>query len=188
MNFKLSTLAAAAALFACWLPDARADTLITTIHHWKVTDSRELSLCRARGDYADGNYLDFYINKVGALSIALTNPKWNIPAGKYSVVSWIDRVSPTTFHAESEDNFVMWHPVLDDNAVGLISNGRTMYIRVGSETYSYDLAWSGQMLKAVAACAAKYMDAANPFAGQPSASAPPANPFAETTSNPYRRM
>jgi hypothetical protein len=192
MNFKLSTLAAAAALLVnCSAPVMAGDYVpLRTIGHWQLRASDHV--CDASGVFRDGTRLEFAINTKGALIISVVNPKWSIPKGVYDVVMQVDRAEAKTFAAEAHNAAVDWVIPLTEESLNLLSFGRTLYAKVGTQSFQYDLALSEPVIKALSACIGQRMASANPFAAQqsaaPPAAAPPANPFAETTSNPYRRM
>ena len=103
----------------------------------------------------------------------------------------VDRVPPVTFRGEAGDTgrvVSVWWKLTPDE-INLVSYGAVLNATVGKAEYQYRLVGSEAMLKALVKCAAERMGVVNPYAGTaPQASAPPANPFAETTSNPYRRM
>jgi hypothetical protein len=127
----------------------------------------------------------------GAGRISVMNERWSIPQGEYPVTLSVDRVPPVTFRGEAGDTgrvVSVWWKLTPDE-INLVSYGAVLNATVGKAEYQYRLVGSEAMLKALVKCAAERMGAANPYAGTaPQASAPPANPFAETTSNPYRRM
>jgi hypothetical protein len=103
------------------------------------------------------------------------------------VTAQVDRSKLVTFRAAAQDGWVLWQYEqyeLNEPTLNLLSFGRTLYVTIGTETYQYDLVRSEAMLKELLRCAIERMPASNPFAAAP----PAANPFAETASNPYRRM
>jgi len=189
MNFKLSTLAAAAALLVNCSAPVMADswTPFGTIGHWHLTASDKS--CRARAEYQNGTYLSFALNGFGAAMISIENPGWHIPEGSYEVVTQVDRTAPEKVKATAQGDFLLFQFYFNEPTMNLLSYGRTLSVTVGTQSYQYNLVQSEAVLKALVKCVAPRLEAANPFAGQQSAAPPPAaNPFAETTSNPYRRM
>lgn len=198
MNSKLSTLAAAAALFtgftvfAGFSAPARADMVpLQTIAHWQI--SADAELCKARGEYQDGTSLIFYLNSKGAASVGIENLKWTaLPRGSYEIVTQVDRTAPITNEGLGGPGWVNWQVPFNEATINLLSYGNMLYVQVGSQNYRYKLDRSEAVWKALAQCIAPRMAVANPFAAGPQASAPAAppdaNPFAETHSNPYRRM
>jgi hypothetical protein len=186
MKNRFTTLAAAAAIFlGLSAPASAADELVSLgkVGLWQV--SADATLCRASLEYEDDAVLTFGINSKGGAGIAIENPKWSIPEGKYQVVSWVDRAKPTTFPATASGRAVIWEYPLNDEQFGLLSNGAVLHARIGRAEVRYRLDGSAAVLRALAGCAAERMRAANPFSGGP---APAEDPFAETASNPYRRM
>lgn len=186
MNFKLSTLAAAAALLVnCSAPAMAGDwTLQGAVGPWQMETTDKV--CKARTAYKNGTQLHFAINANGAAIIGITNPDWKIPKGSYDVVMQVDRAVPATVSATAKDHYLLFQVEFDEPTINLLSYGRTLFVTVGQQSYQYDLTMSEAMLKALAKCAAPLMASGNPFAQ--SAAPPAANPFAETRSNPYRRM
>jgi hypothetical protein len=193
---SLSTLAATAALFICLSAPAQAGDWASqgTIGPWRMAASA--SACEARAAYKNGTELIFAINARGANMIAIANPNWHIPKGSYEVVVQVDRSTPDKAKADADDDFLVFQFALNEPTINLLSYGRTLFLTVGQQNYQYDLVRSEAMLKALIACAGPRMASGNPFAGTPSAKAPPpgftevvpSNPFPETASNPYRRM
>jgi hypothetical protein len=187
MNFKLSALAVAAALLVNLMPEARADwTPLNKIGHWQIRSGA--GVCDASGVFADGTRLEFSINEHRVALVSVVDPKWSIPEGIYEIVMQVDRAPPQPLKAKGKGAWVMWDIPLTEESINLLSYGRTLRVTLGQTVVSYDLALSEAAWKAVAKCAAPMLEAANPFAGQQSAAPPASNPFAETTSNPYRRM
>lgn len=188
MTNRFTTLAAAATLFLGLSgPSAAAGntTLIEIVGHWKIQAAG--ALCEAVGEFDDGTTLSFLINSHGALMVAVINPNWRIPAGKYEVVMSVDRAEPGTFRASADGDYVYWQVPATEATLNLFSYGRALRAKIGQAYVSYDLRRSEAAIRALARCAAPRQETSNPFAG----SRPPAaddNPFAETASNPYRRM
>ena len=94
-----------------------------------------------------------------------------------------------------QNGWIVFGFALDEPTINLLSYGRTLYVTVGTQNFQYDLTRSEAVLKALIACIEPRMASANPFASKTPVAPPPgftevvpANPFAETTSNPYRRM
>jgi hypothetical protein len=133
----------------------------------------------------NGTTLAFAVYASGTAAILIQNRIWDIPSGAYPVTVSIDRASPSTFqtsfYAEEQALVLNWEISADE--VSRVSNGSVFYAKVGAANYQYSLSGSAEMLRAVLNCAGMLSRAANP-----QAKAPPANPFAETASNPYRRM
>jgi hypothetical protein len=194
MTNRFTTLAAAAALFTGFLVfagfsgPARAEMKpLQTIAHWKVT--ADDTLCDASGEFRDGTLLEFSINMNRVLVISVVNEKWSIPKGSYEVVMQVDRAEPHTVEADASGSHVIWPIALSEANLNLLSYGRTLNVQIGKALVSYDLAHTEAVLKALVRCAIPRLQAANPFSGAaPKASAPDANPFVETPSNPFRRM
>jgi hypothetical protein len=189
MTNRFTTLAAAVAIFVGFSAPAAADDYVPlqSIGHWKIRANA--TVCDARGTFEDGTRLDFSINAHAAVVFTVVNPSWRIPEGKYDVVTQVDRSAQRTSEADAFGDHVMWWTPVTEETINLLSYGRTLSVKVGQTVLSYDLALSEAVFKALVRCAAPRIAAANPFANTaPQASAPPANPFAETASNPYRRM
>jgi hypothetical protein len=189
MNFKLSTLAAAAALLVnCSAPVMAAGVAVPIgkVGGWDI--SRSPTWCSGQGEFANGTFLTFNIATTGAATINISSGNWDIPKGDYPVVVSIDRMPPVTFTGEADGVVIRMGWKLTPDEINLFSNGAVFRAKVGRASYEYGLNDSAGMLRAVIKCVSDLKDVANPFAGQPSASAPPTNPFPETTSNPYRRM
>src|SRR5687768_8696313 len=122
MTNRFTTLAAAAALFiGLSAPASAADELVLLgkVGLWQV--SADATLCRASLEYEDDAVLTFGINAKGGAGIAIENPQWSIPEGKYQVVSWVDRSKPITFPATASGRAVMWEYPLNDEQFGLLS-------------------------------------------------------------------
>jgi hypothetical protein len=182
-SMKSLLLAAAAALSLGFSAPAGAElTPIGAVGPWKIL--ADAGLCQAGATYKNGTQLSFFINTKAELWVSVSSDGWVIPAGDYVVETQVDRSQRAKHPAKVIDNWVLWQIAMADHNLNLLSYGRTLYLTVGSQEYQYDLTRSEAMLKALAKCAAERAAAANPFAG----STPPANPFAETASNPYRRM
>jgi hypothetical protein len=191
---SLPILAASAALFvgfsvvAGFSGAARAEMKpLHTIGHWKITAND--NLCLASGGYQNGTLLSFSINAKGGAMISVKNPGWHIPKGAYEIVTQVDRATPQRVKATAEDQFLVFEFWFNEPTINLLSNGRTMFLTIGTQSFEYDLMQSGAMLKALIACAGPRLASANPFNGTaPQARETPENPFVETPSNPYRRM
>jgi hypothetical protein len=193
MKSTLLPLAAAAALFLGFSAPVHAADEYVSIGKaggWDVIASS--FACVGSRAYANGTTLAFMMRTDGAGRISVMNERWSIPQGEeYPVTLSVDRVPPVTFRGEAGDTgrvVSVWWKLTPDE-INLVSYGAVLNATVGKAEYQYRLVGSEAMLKALVKCAAERMGAANPYAGTaPQASAPPANPFAETTSNPYRRM
>jgi hypothetical protein len=190
MKFKLSVLAAAAALFLGVAGPASAWTplkTIQTIGHWKI-EANEL-LCQADGKFANGTTLSFAMNAKGAWLVNVLDPRWSINKGDdYKVVMQVDQGPAATFTAWAQDTYVGWEIPETEATFNLLAYGRTLKAQIGSVVVSYDLAHSEAVLKSLARCIGPRMAAANPFAGS-SPSAPAETPAStETPSNPFRRL
>jgi len=184
---SLLPLTAAAALFFGFYGEARAAdgwTPLSKIGHWQIRHSSKV--CDASGVFADGTRLEFSINANQVGLITVVDPKWSIPKGDYDVVTQVDRAPSSKVEAHGEDSWVMWQIPLTEASINLLSYGRTLYLKVGQQTVSYDLALTEAVWKALAKCAAPMMAAANPFAGSPPRTETPAS--TETPSNPFRRL
>jgi hypothetical protein len=190
MKFKLPTLAAAAALLVnCAAPVlARSDiTVIEKIGHWTI--QADATRCEAVGAFEDDSSLSFLIDSRGVAVVGVGNRNWRIPNGEYEVEMRVDRAEQRTFRAMAEGHWVAWQVPFTEATLNLLSYGRAFRAKIGTAYVSYDLTRSEAAIKALVKCAVPRLATDNPFAGQsPQASAPPANPFAETPSNPYRRM
>jgi hypothetical protein len=184
---RFTTLAAAAALSLGFSAPAAAGemTPIGKVGLWEL--DADATLCRASLEYEDDAFLIFGINTKGGATVVIANPKWDIPEGTYQVVSWVDRGSPVTFTAKASGRAVIWGYPLNAEQIGILSRGAVLHARIGRAEVHYRLDGSAAMLAALTRCAASRMVEGNPFAGAPSAPAP-TDPFAETASNPYRRM
>jgi hypothetical protein len=187
MTNRFTTLAAAAALFIGLSAPAAADDYVTvaTVGTWTILADE--TLCKAQSEYEDGSTLTFGINAKGGAALSIDDPKWSIPEGEFPVVAWVDRIERRTFTATAKDTWIVFGFALNEGSIAALSNGAVLNLEVGRSTYRYRLTRSAEMLRALGACAAERMPKANPFAGSPS-SGGAANPFAETASNPYRRM
>jgi hypothetical protein len=183
MTNRFTTLAAAAALFiGLTAPAAAGDDFVSlgSIGPWSL--AADATVCRAEAAYKNGTSLDFFINSKGGAHMAVVHPNWNIPSGEYEVEVWVDRATATRFTAKATEGWVLWHFPLIERNVNLLSYGRTLYVKIGGQSYQYDLTRSKAMLEELARCAAARMTASNPFAGSP----PPAT--APASSNPFVRM
>lgn len=189
---SLLPLAAAAALFtgftvfAGFSAPATAGEMTSrgTVGPWEMTGGDKS--CMARKADKNGTHLSFAINAHGEAMIAIENPNWKIPKGKYEVVTQVDRTEAQRVGAEAEDFFLIFGFHLNEPTLNLLSYGRTLSVTVGTQTYQYELTRTEAMLKALGQCAAPFMAAANPFAGSPPAARTPAS--TETPSNPFRRL
>jgi hypothetical protein len=191
MKSTLPTLAAAAAaLFLGLSAPAAADDYVSlgSVGNWQIFKTS--THCTGTGGFRNGTRLTFNISPSGAATIVIFNNQWDIPEDKYSVTASVDRAQPVTLDALGGGKLVQMIWPLTPEQINLMSNGVVFRANVGVASYEYGLTGSGAMLRAVVNCAGDLAAAANPFAGQPSASAPPVptNPFPETASNPYRRM
>jgi hypothetical protein len=196
MNFKLSTLAAVAALLAFCLPEARAEDMapmefIGAVGQWRINANDKL--CQAKALYADDTVLEFVINSRGAAFISIENPKWTIPKGDYEIFWWVDRAPVTTHTAAGRNTWLWWQFPLNEESINLLSYGRTLYVMAGQQSYRYELVRSEAMLKSLLSCAGPRMATGNPFADPPPAAtsktpAPPVPASAESPSNPFRRL
>lgn len=183
----LLPLAVASALSLGFYGEARAETQpIGKVGHWQI--SADETLCKARGVYADGTSLDFYMNNQGGMWIGIENPKWAVPEGDYQVTMQVDRAAPTTHNAKGNGNFVMWFAMVEEPIINLLSYGRDLYAQIGAQTYHYQLVRSEAMLRALGQCAAPHIAAANPFSGSSPAGRTETPASTETPSNPFRRL
>jgi hypothetical protein len=186
---SLLPLAAAAALFLGFSAPAAAGDMVRleTVGPWQIYGNE--TLCRAQSPFVNGTTLYFYVNAQNGVSIAISNPKWRIPEGSYEVFAQVDRTPPGRMAATAKDGWLIFGIAATENDINLLAYGKTLYVTVGAQTYQYHLAGSAAMLTALAVCADTRPAAADPFGNALSASTPPSpNPFAETASNPYRRM
>jgi hypothetical protein len=194
---SLPTLAAAAALFTGFTvfsgfssPASAAVGEMEpygTVGHWQINGNEKV--CRAHSDFQNGTTLSFYINVSGGLSIAIKNPKWEIPNGDYEVSAQVDRTTPGRMTATAYGKLVFFGLSGTEADFNLLSYGRVLYVTIGQQVYQYELYRSEAMLKALGRCATTRAASANPFAGSPPAAVsktPPAS--TETPSNPFRRL
>lgn len=182
-----STLAAAAALLVNCVAPAMADDRVSLgmVGGWEI--SKHPSWCSGTGHFANGTWLGFNIGTTGAATIVIANDRWNIPKGSYPVVVSVDRTQPVTFtgHADGVSVTMPWNATADE--VNIMSSGAVFRAKVGAVSYEYGLVQSAAMLRAVIGCVADLATFGNPFANvRPDTASD--NPFAETASNPYRRM
>jgi hypothetical protein len=193
---SLLPLAAAAALFlGLSAPASAAPVKYAVVGNWEIYNNA--TYCTATATYEDYSSLQFNLGVSGSANIAIWNPRWDIPKGTHTVVASVDRAPPEAFRAEADGVHVMmpWTP--DEDQINLVSNGAVFRAMVGREIYKFRLDGSREMLRSLGRCVAQISPSvSNPFAGTPSAKAPPSgftevvplNPFPETASNPYRRM
>jgi hypothetical protein len=189
MTNRFTTLAAAAALFIGLSAPAAADmTSLGAVGPWQIAADAEV--CQAVAPYKNGTQLYFFINANGALVLGVARPNWAIPAGNYQVSVGVDTTERRSHTAKAADGWIVWEIAASQDNFNLLSYGRTLYVTVGQQSYQYDLTRSEAMLKALGRCASERFVSANPFAGTPATreQSEQANPFAETASNPYRRM
>jgi hypothetical protein len=188
MTNRFTTLAAAAALFACLpgLASAADVRFLGRVGPWKI--AADDKMCHASLQYEDDGFLFFSVSSDGRATVGVGHPKWDIPDGTYKVNAWVDRGSPVQFKADASKSVVIWGWRLDAEQVGILSRGAVFHATIGRAEIHYRLDGSAAMLQALTRCAAERMVSANPFAGSRSDDAPSSNPFPETTSNPYRRM
>jgi hypothetical protein len=183
---SLPTLAAAA--FLGFSAPASAEMVpFKTIGHWTLLSDE--TLCKARGEYADGTRLVFAINAKGVLVLGIENDAWEIPKGEYQITMQVDRAAPVSHTAKAGPGWVFWGVSLDEPNINLLSYGMMFHATIGYQAFHYRLDRSEAVLKSLAQCAAPRIAAANPFAGSPPASTsktPPAS--TETPSNPFRRL
>jgi hypothetical protein len=191
MTNRFTTLAAAAAIFLGLSAPAAADPLsvLGSAGGWRIKGNHEA--CVGDRWFAEnGTTLAFAVYVSGSAAILIQNRLWDIPAGTYPVTVSIDRGSSatfqTSFYAKEQALVLDWNLTADQ--ISVVAGGSVFYAKVGFANYQYSLSGSAEMLRAVMDCVGGLRRAANPFAGAPSAAAEPANPFAETASNPYRRM
>jgi len=199
-TIRLSTLAAAAALLVnCSAPVMAEMAHLRTIGHWEITANDKV--CNATGPFRDGTSLEIAFNAKGALMIDVVNPRWSInKRDDYLVVMQVDRAEAQYFPASGHNDRVWWQIPPTEASINLLSYGRTLRAQIGSANLTFDLALSEPVIKSLIQCIAPRMAVANPFASQPPTAAsktPPAStlspgfepvPYAETPSNPYRRM
>jgi hypothetical protein len=186
---RFTTLAAAAALFIGLSGSAAvADQVkIGTAAGWSIY-SDGVS-CAGGREFANGTALSFVVGASGMGAIVISNSKWNIPDGDYSVVASVDRTKPAKFPAKAEGKHVVLIWIISQDEINIVSNGAVFRATVGQVEVAYPLNGSAEMLQAVGRCAVSRLSVSNPFANAaPPASTTPPNPFAETPSNPYRRM
>jgi hypothetical protein len=160
-------------------------TLVETIGHWKIQG--DATACEAIGEFEDGTTLSFLINSHGAIIVGVINQNWSIPQGKYEVVMSVDRAALGTFKADATGPVVFWQVPFTEATMNLFAYGRALRAKIGQAYVSYDLGRSEAAIKALLRCAAPRQEPNNPFASSHTPAAAD-NPFAETTSNPYRRM
>lgn len=186
---SLLSLAAAAALFLSFAAPARATewTQMRDVGPWTISATE--GLCQGAAKFRNGTQLGFFFNADGEFWLSLSSPEWRIPNGEYEIASQVDRSERSTHKAKVIDNWIVWQIATTEHNNNLLSFGRVLYLTVGTRQYQYELVRSEAMLKALGECIAPQMASANPFrGGAPAAKAPSDNPFAETRSNPYRRM
>jgi hypothetical protein len=140
--------------------------------------------CSGVGGFANGTFLGFNVGSNGAATIIIANDQWKIPKGTYPVVVSVDRTPPVTFTGHGDGLAVTMNWSLTPSELQIMSTGAVFRAKVGSAFYEYGLKGSAGMLSALIKCAGGLAAAGNPFASKPAAS----DPFAETASNPYRRM
>jgi hypothetical protein len=188
---SLPTLAAAAALFTGFFSGfsapARAEMVpFKTIGHWTLLSDE--TLCKARGEYADGTSLVFAINAKGVLVLGIENDAWEIPKGEYQITMQVDRAAPVSHTAKAGPGWVFWGVSLDEPNINLLSYGMMFHATIGYQAFHYRLDRSEAMLKALGQCAAPKIAAANPFSGSPPAATSKTPATTETPSNPFRRL
>jgi hypothetical protein len=188
-RFKLPTLAAAAALLVnCSAPVMAEEVHVATVGHWEIYADE--TACMARGGYKNGTHLSFMSRSDGTATVGIENSNWKIPKGSYEVVTQIDRTAPQKVKAIAKDDLLIFDFYWNEPTINLLSYGRTLFVTVGAQSFQYELVRSEAMLKALSACVGQRMATANPFVG--ASKAPPPGfepvPYAETPSNPYRRM
>lgn len=152
----------------------------TKVGAWEVLFDRRLCMASATYTHND-TVLSFGVTAGGIASIAILNPKWNIPEGKYEIRSAIDGGVPANFTANANNQIVSWSFTLGENNISLLSKGTTLHVYIGDTEYGYGLAGSAAMLSTLVQCASKIAADANPFNGQQ-----PAAPVS-TPSNPFKR-
>jgi hypothetical protein len=181
---RLTTLAAAAALLAGISAPASAGGFVhlQTIKHWKISAAEDL--CMARGEYVDGTYLQFAIGTKPMVIVAIEDPRWDIPEGRYDVAAWVDRAEPRTFSAMAGERFVIWDVPLNEEQITVLSRAATLSVRIGKASYKYDLRGSAEVLNALGRCAGERLAAANPFAGTQSNTYQP-DTYQPAVTNPF---
>jgi hypothetical protein len=189
MTNRFTTLAATAALFIGLSGSAAAadPVKIGTAAGWTIYSGSDS--CAGGREFANGTALSFVVGSSGVGAIVISNPKWNIPDGDYSVFASVDRTTPHKFPAKAEGKHVVLIWNINQDEINILSNGAIFRATVGQVDVAYPLTGSAEMLQAVGRCAVSRLSVSNPFANAaPPASTTPSNPFVETPSNPYRRM
>ena len=191
MTNRFTTLAAAAALFLSLSAPAAAAPLsvLGSAGGWTIKGNHEA--CVGDRSFAEnGTTLAFVAYVSGSAAIYIQNRRWNIPAGTYPVTVSIDRGASatfkTSFYAKEQALVLDWNLTADQ--IRVVAGGAVFYAKVGSANYQYSLSGSAEMLRAVMDCVGGSGARPTRSPGHASATGEPSNPFAETPSNPYRRM
>src|SRR3954470_21538052 len=141
MNFKLSGLAAAAALFTGFTvfsgfpgSASAASVRYANVGNWSIYSNE--TYCTATAEYEDDASLQFNVATNGAANIVIWNPRWKIPKGSHRVVASVDRTPPTTFQAEADGYHVSLLWELTEDQINLVSNGVVFRATIGREVYA----------------------------------------------------
>jgi hypothetical protein len=196
MTNRFTTLAAAAAIFLGFSAPAAAAGSPTKSHGaaggWEIVS--DSAGCAGSKVFANDTGLTFIFMFDGSTAISIGSEKWNIPKGEYPVTAAVDRAPTSKFRGHAGGRFVVlpWNMTADE--ANLIAYGAVLRVKIGSSEYAYRLDGSAAMLRGLVDCINRERQEANPFAaplpppGFEMVAPTPANPFAETRSNPYRRM
>jgi hypothetical protein len=157
-----------------------------TVGNWEVFSFEKH--CTAYGIYQNGTTLYFGANADAETWLMVSHEAWKIPAGTYRVPAQIDSVEleDMAFVVGSTGNFMKFDFEMKEVAYNLITKGKLLTLKIGSQTYRYTLKDTSGMLPKLFECVGQIAKAANPFHGQSSAPAAPSEPVS-TPSNPFRR-
>jgi hypothetical protein len=155
----------------------------STVGNWEVFSYKEH--CTSIGMYENGTTLYFGANVNADTWLIVGNNDWKIPAGKYKVPAQIDTVVLSDLEFEVGDNgsIMIFDFEMKEAAYNLITKGKLLTLKLGSQTYRYALKNTSAMMPKLFECVGQIAKASNPFNGQSSAPAEPVS----TPSNPFRR-
>lgn len=118
---------------------------------WKIqTDTR---VCVTMADYKNGMSLGFSMDYSGQFHINVVNSRWNIPEDTYQVAVTIDNGQVSSLQAKAKGSLI-WIPIrIDQQSSDLLRYGQAMHVKIGSQTASFYLTGTSEMLPDLYRCA-----------------------------------